>query len=145
MPAPRITVRPVYCAFALLALMSSAAAEPYPTKPVRIVVPYLPGGAADITARTLSPHLSDSLGVTVVVDNRPGANGMIGTNIVAKAPADGHTLLLVASGPIVVNPSLYESMPYDPVKDLAPITQATSYMYVLVVAAASPIDSLSGL
>jgi len=85
-----------------------------------VIVPYVAGGAADITARTLSQKLSESLGVSVVVDNRGGANGGIGTDAVAKSAPDGYTLLLDASGPVVVNPVLYSKVPYDPVKDLAP-------------------------
>jgi len=132
---------------ALLALASSAGAhaQPYPAKPIRLVVPYVAGGSADITARTLAQKFSESLGVQVLVDNRPGANGMIGTDLVAKAPPDGHTLLHVASGPIVVNPSLYPKVPYDPVKDLAPISQVVSFMYVLVVLSDSPITGVPEL
>jgi tripartite-type tricarboxylate transporter receptor subunit TctC len=122
-----------------------ARAQAYPAKPIRVIVPYVAGGAADITARTLSQKLAESLGVAVIVDNRPGANGGIGTDLVAKAAPDGYTLLLDASGPVVVNPVLYGKVPYDPVKDLAPISQTTSFMYVLVVPAASPIASFADL
>jgi tripartite-type tricarboxylate transporter receptor subunit TctC len=132
-------------ALALLAWSSSSFAEGYPSKPVKVIVPYVAGGAADITARAISQKLSESLRVAVVVDNRGGANGTVGTNAVAKAPPDGYTLLLVASGPVVVNPSLYANIPYDPVKDLQPITQATTYQYVLVVPASSPIGSVKDL
>jgi tripartite-type tricarboxylate transporter receptor subunit TctC len=132
---------------ALLALawIAGAHAQPYPAKPIRLVVPYVAGGSADITARTLGQKLAESLGVQVLVDNRPGANGMIGTDLVAKSPPDGYTLLLVASGPIVVNPSLYPKVPYDPVKDLAPISQVVSFMYVLVVLSESPITGVPEL
>ena len=132
-------------AFLALAWIASAQAQPYPAKPIRVVVPYVAGGSADITARTLAQKFSESLGVQVLVDNRPGANGMIGTDLVAKAPADGYTLLHVASGPIVVNPSLYPKVPYDPVKDLAPISQVVSFMYVLVVLSESPITGVPAL
>ena len=124
---------------------TGAQAQAYPTKPVRVIVPYVAGGAADITARTLSQKLSESFGVSVVVDNRPGANGGIGTDFVAKSAPDGYTLLLDASGPVVVNPVLYAKVPYDPVKDLAPISQTTSFMYVLIVPTSSPITSFKEL
>jgi tripartite-type tricarboxylate transporter receptor subunit TctC len=130
---------------ALAAWAGGAAAQAYPNKPIRIIVPYVAGGAADITARTLSQKFSEQLGVAVVVDNRPGANGGIGTDVVAKAAPDGYTLLLDASGPVVVNPSLYGKVPYDPVKDLVPISQATSFMYVMIVIASSPIASFKEL
>ena len=105
----------------------------YPQRPIRFICPYVPGGAGDIFTRTIAQKLGDALGQSVVVDNRPGANGGIGTELVAKAPADGHTLLMGNSGPLTINPVLYKRVSYDPVKDFAPITQGTSYMYVLVV------------
>jgi tripartite-type tricarboxylate transporter receptor subunit TctC len=141
-----MAMRPaLFSALLALAWMAGAHAQPYPAKPIRLVVPYVAGGSADITARTLGQRLSESLGVQVLVDNRPGANGMIGTDLVAKSPPDGYTLLLVASGPIVVNPSLYPKVPYDPVKDLAPISQVVSFMYVLVVLSESPITGVPEL
>ena len=88
-------------------------ASGYPSKPVRVIVPYVAGGAADITARVIAQKLSVSMGATFVVENKPGANGMIGTDFVAKAAPDGYTLLLDASGPLVVNPSLYKKTPYE--------------------------------
>ena len=141
-----MAMRPaLFSALLALAWIAGAQAQPYPAKPIRLVVPYVAGGSADITARTLAQKFSESLGVQVLVDNRPGANGMIGTDMVAKAPADGYTLLHVASGPIVVNPSLYATVPYDPVKDLAPISQVVSFMYVLVVLSDSPITGVPEL
>ena len=118
-------------------------ADKYPMRPIRFICPYVPGGAGDIFTRTIGQKLSESLGQAVVVDNRPGANGGIGTELVAKAAPDGHTLLMGNSGPLAVNPVLYKKVPYDPVKDFAPITQGTSYMYVLVVPAALPVTSLN--
>jgi tripartite-type tricarboxylate transporter receptor subunit TctC len=135
----------VLLAIALAMGFGTAHADSYPSKPIRLIVPYAPGGAADITARVIGQKMTERLGVPVIVDNRGGANGTIGTDAVVRAAPDGYTLLLVASGPIVVNPSLYLKFPYDPVKDLAPITQITSYQYALVVPSASPIKSLSGL
>ena len=130
---------------ALAILAGSAYAQAYPSKPIRVVLPYVAGGNADITARTIAQKLGESLGVSVLVDNRPGANGGIGTDVVAKAAPDGYTLLHTASGPIVVNPVLYAKVPYDPVKDFAPIVQVHTFMYVLVVEAASPIKSVGDL
>src|SRR3989440_5592488 len=129
----------------LLALAGSAAAQDYPAKPVRVVVPYVAGGNADIWARTLSQKLSDALKQAFVVENKPGANGGIGTDFVAKSPADGYTLLAVASGPIVVNPVLYHKVPYDPVRDLAPVAQCAVYQYVLVTRADSPYKTIGDL
>jgi tripartite-type tricarboxylate transporter receptor subunit TctC len=114
----------------------------YPARPVRFICPYVAGGAGDIFTRTIAQKLTEALGQSFVVDNRPGANGGIGTDLVAKAPPDGQTLLMGNSGPLTINPVLYKKVPYDPVKDFAPITQGTSYMYVLVVPAALPVASL---
>src|SRR4051794_21794340 len=99
-----------------LALLSPAAAQDWPVKPVHLIVPYVAGGAADIFGRTLAQKLGDALHQSVLVENKPGANGGIGADYVAKAAADGYTLLATASGPIVVNPVLYAHVPYDPVK-----------------------------
>ena len=122
---------------------AAAGAQAYPARPIRFICPYVPGGAGDIFTRTIAQKLAESLGQSVVVDNRPGANGGIGTDIVAKAPADGYTLLMGNSGPLAVNPVLYQKVPYDPIKDFAPITQGTSYMYVLVTPAAMPVVSVN--
>lgn len=121
------------------------AADAYPARPVTVVVPYVAGGAADITARLVFQKMSESMGGTFVVENKPGANGQIGTDQVARAKPDGYTLLVDASGPLVVNPALYKSVPYDPVKDFAPITQLTRYQYALVVPGGSPLKSLQDL
>jgi tripartite-type tricarboxylate transporter receptor subunit TctC len=130
---------------ALLALSTSgayAAETAYPNRPIRFICPYAPGGAADIFTRTIGQKLSEALGQSIVVDNRGGANGGIGTELVAKAPADGYTLLMGNAGPMTVNPNLYLKVQYDPIRDFAPITQGTSYMYVLVVPPAAPVKSL---
>ncbi len=127
----------------MTAWTASAAPQDYPTKPIRFICPYAPGGAGDIFTRTIAQKLSEAFGQTVVVDNRAGANGGIGTDIVAKAAPDGYTLLMGNSGPMTVNPVLYKKVPYDPVRDFAPITQGTSYMYVLVVPPASPVRTLN--
>ncbi|MBS1217202.1 MAG: extra-cytoplasmic solute receptor family protein 75 [Proteobacteria bacterium] len=135
-------LRTLVAALLCAATAVQAAAGSYPTKPIRFICPYAPGGAGDIFTRTIAQKLTEALGQTVVVDNRAGANGGIGTDLVAKAPADGYTLLMGNSGPMTVNPHLYRKLPYDPVRDFAPITQGTSYMYVLVVPPAAPVKSL---
>jgi tripartite-type tricarboxylate transporter receptor subunit TctC len=131
---------------ALLVLGTTGAAQAaeaaYPTRPIRFICPYAPGGAADIFTRTIGQKLSEALGQSIVVDNRGGANGGIGTELVAKAPADGYTLLMGNAGPMTVNPNLYLKVQYDPIKDFAPITQGTSYMYVLVVPPTAAVKSL---
>src|SRR5262245_9722506 len=98
-----------------------AAAQGYPARPIRVVVGFAPGGAPDIVARLLSEPLGGRLGQTIVVDNRPGANGMIGADIVAKSPPDGYTIL-VTSQSFAANPSTYRKLPYDPLGDFAPVT-----------------------
>jgi len=129
----------------LLALAGSAWAQDYPNKPVRVIVPYVAGGNADIWARVLSQKLTENLKQAFVVENKPGANGGIGTDFVAKSAPDGYTLLAVASGPIVVNPVLYSKVTYDPVKDLAPVAQCAVYQYVLVVRSDSAYKTINDL
>ena len=109
--------------FALIvsAGMLHAQAQTYPDRPVRIIVPFAPGGSTDIVARITSQKLSERLKQTVVIDNRGGGGGNIGSDMVAKAPPDGYTLLLGTVGNLTINPGLYKKMPYDPLKDLAPI------------------------
>ena len=118
---------------ALLTTASTVAAQAYPTRPVRFVVPYAPGGSTDTLARSIATVLADQLGQQVVVDNRTGANGDIGMTIVAKAPADGYTVVLGYIANIGIGPSLYEKMPYDPVKDFAPITQVAGAPTIFVI------------
>ena len=115
-----------------LLMTSGAIAQQYPTKPIRLIVPFAPGGGTDITARAIAMKLTEALGQTVVVDNRAGANGTIGADIAAKAPPDGYTLSMISSSHSV-NPSIMKKLPYDLVTDLAPVTQATSQPYALVL------------
>jgi tripartite-type tricarboxylate transporter receptor subunit TctC len=117
---------------AVLLGLGTACAQSFPTKPIRWVVPFAPGGSTDTLARTLAVKLSDSLGQQVVVDNRPGANGNIGMEIVARAPADGHTILLGYIANVAIAPSLYQKLPFDPVKDYEPITLLATSPNVLV-------------
>jgi tripartite-type tricarboxylate transporter receptor subunit TctC len=114
----------------------------YPARPVRVVVPSPPGGGTDIVARVLAQHFSKALGQPFVVENKPGAGNMIGIESVARAPADGYTLLVVAST-LALNSVLYKKVPYDPVKDFAPITLAATAPNVLIVNPALPAQSLA--
>lgn len=124
----------------LLAVTGAALGQAYPTKPVRLVVGWPPGGAADGVARELATKLGDVLGRPVVVDNRGGATGTIGAAAVAKAPPDGYTLLLGTSNELVLSP--YEKMPYNPIDDFAPITTVAAFPSVLVVHPSIPATSL---
>lgn len=127
-------IRPLACVWAaLLPLVSvSALAQSWPDKPIRIIVPYTPGGASDITARLLAERMSTRFGQPVTVDNRAGASGIIGTEAVAKAAPDGHTLVFVASSH-VVNQALFPNLSYDPIKSFAPISQTANVQLVMVV------------
>ena len=136
---------PILCAVAALLSAGVASAQDYPAKPVRMIVPYVAGGAADIFGRSLAQKLSESLRQSFVVENKPGANGGIGAEFVAKSAPDGYTLLATASGPITVNPVLYAKVAYDPLRDFAPVAQGTVYQYVLVTLASSPIRSIDDL
>ena len=117
----------------LLAFVSAASfAQTYPAKAVRLIVPFPPGGSTDLVARVVGQKMADAWGKQVVIDNRPGANGMIGSDIVAKANPDGYSIVLGTIGPMAINASLYK-MPYDILKDLAPITYTANIANVLVV------------
>lgn len=108
------------------------AAKSYPNKPIRLVVPFAAGGTSDVLARLIGQKLGEALGQQIVVDNRPGANGNIGSDAVAKSAADGYTLLLAADGTIVINPSLYSNLPFNPEKDFVPITRVALVPLVIV-------------
>jgi tripartite-type tricarboxylate transporter receptor subunit TctC len=117
-------------------------AADWPNKPLKFIVPYPPGGPTDLMARLLQPKLQVALGQPVIVDNRGSAAGNIGTDQVAKSGADGHTLLLAASGPMAVNKSLYKNLAFDPLKDLTPVTQISSFPLVLEVHPSVPATDL---
>jgi len=117
-------------------------AQEYPQRPVRTIVAYPPGGSTDIIARIVGQKLTDRLGQTFIVDNRAGAAGMIGAELVARATPDGHTLM-VADSPFVVNPSVFAKVPYDPIRDFTPIVLVGSSPLILVVPAASPSQNLA--
>jgi tripartite-type tricarboxylate transporter receptor subunit TctC len=134
----------VALAVALAATCSAGAsrADDYPSRPIRIIVPYAPGGGADTVARIVARRVSDTIGQPIVIENRTGAGSILGTDAVAKAEPDGYTLLLGQSGPISINPAVYKDLRYDPVKDFAPVTMTTAYPYILVVNAKLPAKSL---
>jgi tripartite-type tricarboxylate transporter receptor subunit TctC len=127
-----------------LPVVPSHAADAYPDKPVRMIVAVPPGGPADILARLVGPKLTEALGQTVVIDNRPGANGNIAYELAARAVPDGYTFVLVAAG-VVINPSLYREVRYDPLRDFAAITQGVSVPNILVVHPSVPAASVSEL
>src|SRR6201996_1194129 len=111
----------------------TARADDYPTHPIRLIVPFAAGGAADAVARIIGKRLGEVFGQPVVVEDRGGGNGIIGTEVVKNADPDGYTLLLGQSGPISINPAVYKNLPYDPVKDFAPISLTSTYPYIMVV------------
>lgn len=119
----------------------TAFAQAYPSKPVRVIVSFPPGGAADQIARAVSQPLQDALGQPVVVENRAGANGNIAGEAVAKSPADGHTLLMSSGGTVSINPHLYARMPFDPAKDLVPVAAAARVLVFLEVHPKVPVNS----
>jgi tripartite-type tricarboxylate transporter receptor subunit TctC len=131
---------------AAVSLLSPAAyAQSYPTKPVRLVVPFGAGGAPDLVARVMSPRLQESLGQPIVVDNRAGAAGILGMEIVAKSPPDGHTLVVGSAGPVAIVPSLYRKLSYDVARDFAPISMVTAIPFLLVVHPSLPVKTVKDL
>ena len=129
----------------VLATSVGAFAQAYPIKPVTIIVPWPPGGPSDIAARPMAKALTEEMKQTFIIDNRGGAGGNIGTAMVTKAAPDGYTLLITSSAPIVINPSLYKQMPFDPQKDLAPITNLLRVPLILVVHSSVPAKNLREL
>jgi tripartite-type tricarboxylate transporter receptor subunit TctC len=119
-----------------------ACAEDYPSRPIHLIVPYAAGGAADSVARVLAKRIGKAAGQTIVVENRGGGGSIVGTEFVNKSDPDGYTLLLGQSGPISINPAVYKNLPYDPVKDFAPISLTTSYPYIMVVSPALGVKSV---
>src|SRR4051812_13788854 len=132
----------VGCACAAFA--HAQATNTYPNRPIRIIVPQSPGASTDLTARLVGQTLSVVLGQPVIVDNRPGAGSIIGTELVAKATPDGYTLLVVASS-ITLNPTLHKNLSFDPIRDLAPITQLSAFPNMLTVHPSLPVKSVKEL
>lgn len=139
-----------YLMFLIIAVSSSALmsapaeAQSYPSRPIRMIVPYPPGGSLDITMRVVAPKMSEIIGQNVIIDSRPGADGNIGTELVARAPADGYTVLIHAV-PLVVNPSLRRELPFDVNKDFVPVSLLTASPLVLVVNPSVPAKSVKEL
>jgi tripartite-type tricarboxylate transporter receptor subunit TctC len=128
---------------ATVGMAQPAMAEPtYPSKPIRLIVPFVPGGSTDVVARLLGAELKNELGQSVIVENKPGAGGNIGGDVVAKAAPDGYTLLLAAAGPTVINPSLYSKMPFDPMTQLAPVTMLVREHNLMVINSSIPAKTL---
>ena len=133
-------------ALAALALPLAAHAQGWPTKqPIKFIVVYPPGGASDVTARIIGAKLTESLGQSVIIENKPGANGIIALEYVAKAAPDGYTILMANLGPNAINPAIYKSLPYDAIKDFAPITLTTIVPQIMVVTPSLPIKSAADL
>jgi len=120
-------------ALACVCAQASAAEPPFPLRPIRFIVPNGVGGPTDLVARSVAPKVADMLGQQVVIDNRPGSGGIVGTEIVAKAAPDGHTLLMGTIGNIAISPALYRKLGYDPQRDFAPVTQLASAAYMLLM------------
>ena len=138
-------LRQVFAAVALAAFTAAAPAQDYPAKPIRLIVPFPPGGGTDIAARTVANKLSETLRWTFVIENKPGAGGNLGVEQAVKSPPDGYTLVVGQTSNLAINPTLYAKLPYDPLKDLSPIALIVSAPVVLVVAANSPYKSLGDL
>ena len=128
----------------LLALALNAGAAEYPAKPIRMLIPFAPGGATDILARYVGTHISQALSVQVVPDNRPGANGIIAAEMLVKSPADGHTLLFVAIGH-AINSLIYRKLPYDTLNDFTPISLAATYTQLVIVHPSVPVKNVKEL
>ncbi len=140
-----VTAAALLLCTAAVAETANAAETPYPVRPVRFIVPFAPGGSTDTLARTLAQRLSDALGQQVVVDNRAGGNGNIGTEIVARALPDGHTIVLGYIANLGIGPSLYAKLPFDPVKDFAPVTLLAVAPNILVAHPSVPVKNVREL
>jgi tripartite-type tricarboxylate transporter receptor subunit TctC len=138
-------IRRLLLALLALAVTAPAMAQSWPSRPVKLIVPFGAGSTPDLVMRLIADHLKDKLGQNFVVENKPGASGNLGTDAVAKAPPDGYTLGLSIGGPLAINPLLFASMPYDPAKDLALITMTTSQPSALAVNTELGVDSVAAL
>jgi tripartite-type tricarboxylate transporter receptor subunit TctC len=130
---------------AVLWLASAAAQEPYPSKPIRILIGYAPGGGNDIIVRVMQPELQKGLGQVVIIENKPGAQGIIAADLAAKAAPDGYTLLMGPSGPMTINPATYSKLPYSPTRDFAPISMIASFPLILTVDPKLPVRNVKEL
>lgn len=141
----RVALELLFALSIALASTGVVTAADYPTKPVRLMVPFPPGGTLDILARGIAPRLTAQLTHQVVVENRPGANGVIGAEAVAKAPADGYTMLIWGGSGIAVHPAMLPKLPYDPVRDFAPVAMLATYPSVLIANPSFPTGSVKEL
>jgi tripartite-type tricarboxylate transporter receptor subunit TctC len=132
-------------AFALTLAAGTAFAQAYPNKPIRIVVPFAPGGTSDILARAIGPKMTEAWGQPIVVENRTGANGNVGAEFVVRSAPDGYTMLLSDVGALAINPSVYPNMPYDPVKDFSPVIMVSYSPHVLAVHPSVPATNIKEL
>ena len=138
---PRLAI-----ALAVLGIvLPGASAQNYPVKPIRYIVPFPPGGGQDLVVRALAPRMSEALGQTVLVDNRPGAATMVGAELAAKAPPDGYTVFNGSNTTLSINPNLYSKVPYDPIRDFAPVTYIASLPNLLVVHPSLPVRTVKEL
>ena len=140
-----MTLRVSVLIVVLCGLTSAASAQSWPTRAVRVIVPFAPGGGTDIIARILAPRLAEGLGQQVIVDNRPGGGTIIGAELAARAAPDGYTLFMGLNGTMAINPHLYKKLPYDPVKDFAPVTLVGVGPNVLVVHPSLPVKNVKDL
>ena len=130
---------------ALAAIAGAASAQTYPNKPIRIIVPYAAGGTSDILARQIGPKITEHWGQPVVVENKPGANGNVGADFVAKSAPDGYTLLLADIGALCISPSVFPHLPFDPTKDFAPVVMVSYSPHVLAVHPSVPVNTVKEL
>jgi tripartite-type tricarboxylate transporter receptor subunit TctC len=132
-------------ALAALAFAGAAAAQAYPSKPIRVIVPFAAGGTSDILARFIGPKLTEAWGQPVIIENRTGANGNVGADYVAKSAPDGYTVLLADIGAIAISPSVYPTLPYDPVKDFSPVVMVSYSPHILAVHPSVPVSNVKEL
>ena len=133
------------CVACALLPATAHAQAPYPTQPIRFIVPFPPGGGNDLIARELAQHISAPLGQSVIVDNRPGAGTLTGTQAAARAAADGYTLFMGNNGTLTINPHLYKKLPYDAIKDFAPVSLLAAAPFVLLTHPSLPTRSFAEL
>jgi tripartite-type tricarboxylate transporter receptor subunit TctC len=138
-------IRRLLAVAALVATAATAAAQDYPTKPIKLIVPFPPAGGTDIMSRVVGQKLAENTQWTVVIDNRPGAGGNIGVDAAVKSPPDGYTIVMGQTSNLAINPSLFKNLPYDPLRDLAPIALVGSGPIAIAVRAESPFKTLADL
>src|SRR3712207_5269370 len=134
-----------FVALLTIAAFPAYAQDAYPSKPIRIIVGYSAGGGNDIIVRVMTPELSKGLGQPVIVDNKPGAQSIIAAELAAKSPPDGYTIFMGPSGPMTINPATYSKLPYDPVRDFAPISMLCQFPLIVAVDAKLPIKNVKEL